>query len=321
MFRFIVRRLLLGVLTLWLVSTSVFVLAYWVPNDPARAIAGQRATQQTVNAIHKALGLDDPLPVQYGRYMGHLLKFDLGKSYVNGGTSVWTLIQGALPTTMWLVFGAGIVWLCFGIVTGVLSATKARSLFDRASTVFVLIGISVPPAVLALTLMYTFFFKLRTSAGINLFDVGQPGSPFGDPGLFLSRMLLPWAALAYLMTATYTRLTRSSMLEVLGEDYIRTARAKGLPERRVVYRHGLRAALTPVITQFGIDIGALIGGTLVTESVFGLNGFGGLIVHSLNVGDTPTIIGCTIFVALFIVIANLIVDMFYSVLDPRVRVG
>jgi ABC-type dipeptide/oligopeptide/nickel transport system permease component len=320
MIRFVIRRLLLGVLTLWLVSTSVFVLAYWVPNDPARAIAGQRATQATVNAIRKALGMDDPLIVQYGRYMRQLLQFDLGKSYVNGGTSVWTLISGSLPTTMWLVFGAGIIWLLFGIFTGVLSATKARSLFDRAATVFVLIGISVPPAVLALTLTYALFFKARVN-GIDIFDVGPPGAFFHDPTLFLSRMVLPWVALAYLMTASYTRLTRSSMLEVLGEDYIRTARAKGLPERRVVYRHGLRAALTPVITQFGVDIGYLIGGTLVTESVFGLNGFGALIVHSLSIGDTPAIIGCTIFVAIFIVVANLIVDMLYSVLDPRIRVS
>jgi peptide/nickel transport system permease protein len=163
------------------------------------------------------------------------------------------------------------------------------------------------------------FFQLRTH-GVELFDVGPPGSFFADPGLFLSRMVLPWMALAYLIAATYTRMTRSSMLEVLGEDYIRTARAKGLPERRVVYRHGLRAALTPVITQFGVDIGYLIGGTLVTESVFGLNGFGFLIVQSLRIGDTPTIIGCTIFVAMFIVVANLLVDLVYSVLDPRVRV-
>jgi peptide/nickel transport system permease protein len=320
MLRFLIRRLLLGVLTLWLVSTSVFILAYWVPNDPARAIAGERATQEMVNNIRKALGLDDPLLVQYGRYMGHLLKFDLGHSYVSGGISVWTLVKGALPTTVWLVFGAGIIWLAFGIITGVVSATKARSLFDRASTVFVLIGLSIPPAVLALTLTYVLFFKLRTN-GVAIFDIGPPGSFFSDPTLFLSRMVLPWVALAYLTTATYTRLTRSSMLEVLGEDYIRTARSKGLPERRVLYRHGLRAALTPVITQFGVDIGYLIGGTLVTESVFGLNGFGALIVHSLNIGDTPTIIGCTIFVALFIVIANLLVDILYSFLDPRVRVS
>lgn len=320
MIRFIIRRILLGVLTLWLVSGSVFVLAYWLPADPARAIAGERATQATVNAIHKALGLDDPLIVQYGRYMGHLIKFDLGTSYVSGNVGVWTLIRSSLPTTMWLVFGAGIIWLLFGIVTGVLSATKARSIFDRGATLFVLIGISIPPAVLALTLTYALFFQARTH-GVAVFDVGPPGNFFSDPGLFLSRMVLPWMALAYLSTATYTRLTRSSMLEVLGEDFIRTARAKGLPERRVVYRHGLRAALTPVVTQFGVDIGYLIGGTLVTESVFGLNGFGFLIVHSLEIGDTPTIIGCTIFVALFIVVANLIVDMLYSVLDPRVRVA
>ncbi|HEY7486399.1 MAG TPA: ABC transporter permease [Streptosporangiaceae bacterium] len=319
MFRFLVRRLLIGVLTLWLVSSSVFVLAYWLPADPARTIAGERATQETVDKVHRALGLGDPLIVRYGRYMGRLVRLDLGDSYVNGGATVWSLIRSSLPTTMWLVFGAGVIWLAFGIVTGVLSATKARGLFDRAATVFVLTGISIPPAVLALTLMYLLFFQLRTTWGIPLFDVGQPGSVVAEPGQFLSRMALPWISLAYLMTATYTRLTRSSMLEVLGEDYIRTARAKGLPERRVVYRHGLRAALTPVITQFGVDIGYLIGGTLVTESVFALNGFGYLAVHSLTVGDTPTVIGVTIFVAIFVVIANLVVDILYSFLDPRVR--
>jgi peptide/nickel transport system permease protein len=320
MFRFLVRRLLLGVLTLWLVSTTVFVLAYWLPADPARAIAGERATQATVNRINEALGLSDPLLVQYGRYMGNLVQLDLGTSYVNG-TAVWTLIRNALPTTVWLVFGAGVIWLCLGIFTGVLSATRARSIFDRSATVFVLIGISIPPAVLCLTVIYVFFFQLRTKGGVELFDIGQPGSLFTDPALFLSRMVLPWLALAYLLTATYTRLTRSSMLEVLGEDYIRTARAKGLSERRVIYRHGLRAALTPVITQFGVDIGALIGGTLVTESVFGLNGFGFLAVHALEVGDTPTVIGATIFVAMFVVVANLIVDILYSFLDPRVRLA
>jgi peptide/nickel transport system permease protein len=299
----------------------VFVLAYWVPADPGRAIAGERATQETVNQIHKALGLDDPLMVQYGRYMGRLLHLDLGDSYVNGGTSVFGLIKGSLPTTVWLVLGAGVIWLSLGIFTGVLSATRARSIFDRGATVFVLIGLSIPPAVLCLTVTYVLFFQLRTKADVNLFDIGPPGSFFDDPTLFLSRMTLPWIALAYLLTATYTRLTRSSMLDVLGEDYIRTARAKGLSERRVIYRHGLRAALTPVITQFGVDIGALIGGTLVTESVFGLNGFGFLAVHSLEVGDTPTVIGVTIFVAMFVVVANLIVDVLYSVLDPRIRLA
>jgi peptide/nickel transport system permease protein len=165
------------------------------------------------------------------------------------------------------------------------------------------------------------FFTLRVKAGINLFDIGPPGSLFDNPGLFLSRMVLPWIALAYLIVASYTRLTRSSMLEVMGEDYMRTARAKGLSRRRVIYRHGLRAALTPVITQFGVDIGSLIGGTLVTETVFGLNGFGFLAVHSLEVGDLPTVIGVSIFVAMFVVVANLLVDIGYAFLDPRIRLS
>jgi peptide/nickel transport system permease protein len=320
MIRFIIRRIMLGVLTLWLVSTTVFILAYWVPADPARAIAGQKATQAVVNRIHHDLGLDRPLIVQYAGYMGHLLRLDLGRSYVNSGLPVFTLIRQSLPVTIWLVFGAGVIWLFFGILSGVVSAVRARTLFDRAMTVFVLVGLSVPPAVLGLLLMYVMFFQLRTH-GVPLFDIGQPGSPFASLGTFLSRMTLPWIALAYLQTATYTRLTRSSMLEVMGEDYIRTAKAKGLPERRIILRHALRAALTPVITQFGVDIGSLIGATLVTESVFALNGFGYLAVQSLYVGDTPTVIGVAIFVAIFVVVANLIVDIAYSFLDPRVRLA
>jgi ABC-type dipeptide/oligopeptide/nickel transport system permease component len=321
MLRFVVRRVLLGVLSLWLVSTAVFIMGYWLPNDPARALAGQRATQSTIIQIRHDLGLDQPLIVQYGKYMGHLVKLDLGSSYVNGGTPVFTLIRQSLPTTMWLVFGAGLIWFVFGVTSGVLSATRARSLLDRMTTGFVLIGQSFPPAVLALVLMYLFFFTLRTKANVPLFDVGMPGSPFTDAGTFFSRMALPWISLSYLQTAIYTRLTRSSMLDVLGEDYIRTARAKGLSRRRVIYRHALRSALTPVITQFGVDLGVLIGNCLVTESIFGLNGFGYLSVHALEVGDTPTVIGAAIFVALFVVLASLIVDIAYSFLDPRVRLA
>jgi ABC-type dipeptide/oligopeptide/nickel transport system permease component len=321
MFRFIIRRLLLGLLTLWLVSTTVFVMAYWVPNDPATAIAGKRATLEVVQRIHHDLGLDRPLIVQYGDYMWHLLRFDLGKSYVSGGGEpVWSLISSSLPITLWLVGGAGIIWFTLGVLSGVVSAVRARSLLDRGLTVLVLIGISIPPAVLYLLLMWGFFSGLR-SQNINLFAVGPAGSPFDDLPGFISHMLLPWFGLAFLLMATYTRLTRSSMLEVMGEDFMRTAKAKGLSERRIILRHGLRAALTPVITQFGVDIGSLVGGVLVTEHVFGLQGVGQAAVLALEVGDTPTVIGVALFVALFVVLANLVVDVLYAFLDPRVRLA
>lgn len=321
MLRFIIRRLLMGLLTLWLVSASVFIMAYGVPNDPATVIAGKRATLEVVQRIHKELGLDRPLIVQYGDYMWHLIRFDLGQSYVSGGgTSVWSLISSSLPTTLWLVSGAGIIWFSGGVFSGVVSAVRARSLLDRGLTVFVLVGLSVPPAVLYLLLMWGFFTGLR-NANINIFDVGPAGSPFTDLPGFLSHMALPWIGLAFLLMATYTRLTRSSMLEVLSEDYIRTARAKGLSEQRIIYRHGLRAALTPVVTQFGVDLGSLVGGVLVTESVFGLQGVGQTAVHALEVGDTPTVIGVALFVAVFVVLANLGVDLLYAFLDPRVRLA
>jgi peptide/nickel transport system permease protein len=277
-----------------------------------RVIGGPRATTDTLNQIRRNLGLDQPVPVQYWNFLKQLLHGDLGYSYINQ-TPVTQLIADRLPTTLWLVLGAGVIWFVGGIATGVLSATRARSWIDRTSTVFVLVGLSTPPFVMALALLFIFSTVLG-NLGFTFFEAGPPLQEH-----FFQRMILPWAGLAFLMVAAYTRLTRGSMLDVLGEDYIRTARAKGLSERRVVYRHGLRSALTPVITQFGIDIGVLIGSTIVTEKVFGLQGIGQLVYQSISVGDTPVIIGVTLLVSFFVIVANLIVDIGYSFLDPRVR--
>ncbi|MBW8483379.1 ABC transporter permease [Actinomadura parmotrematis] len=314
MLRFVIRRLLYSILVLWLVATLVFVFLNVSPVPVERVIGGPRATTDMLEQIRANLGLDQPVIVQYGKFLGRLLRGDLGDSYING-TSVASLISDRLPTTLWLVFGAGVLWFLGGVATGVYSATRARGLGDRAVTVFVLIGLSTPPFVMALVLLFVFSTKLG-EAGFTFFEAGPPLQEH-----FLQRMILPWIALAFLMVAAYTRLTRGSMLDVLGEDYIRTARAKGLPERRVVYRHGLRSALTPVVTQFGIDLGALIGSTIVTEKVFGLQGVGQLVYQSINLGDTPVIIGVTLLVTFAVVIANLVVDVGYSVLDPRVRLS
>ncbi|MFD0690387.1 ABC transporter permease [Actinomadura fibrosa] len=314
MTRFVIRRLLYAVVVLWLVSTLVFVFLHISPVPVERVIGGPRATTDTLEQIRRNLGLDEPVLVQYWEFLKRLLRGDLGASYING-TPVATLIADRLPTTVWLVVGAGILWFVGGVVTGVLSATRARSVADRAATVFVLIGLSTPPFVMALVLLYLFATRLG-EAGFRFFEAGPPLQEH-----FLQRMILPWIALAFLMIAAYTRLTRGAMLDVLGEDYVRTARAKGLSRRRVVYRHGLRAALTPVVTQFGIDLGALIGSTIVTEKVFGLQGVGQLVYQSIALGDTPVIIGVTLVVTLFVIVANLLVDVGYSFLDPRVRLS
>ncbi|TDC75877.1 ABC transporter permease [Actinomadura sp. 7K507] len=314
MTRFAARRLLHALLVLWLVATLVFVFVHLSPVPVERIIGGPRATAETLERIRANLGLDRPFAVQYWRFIERLLHGDLGDSYISG-TPVTTLIAARLPTTLWLVIGGGALWFAGGVALGVLSAARARSLWDRAATVIVLAGLSTPPFVMALALLYLFATRLGDS-GVHVFEAGPPLQEN-----FLRRMTLPWIALAFLMLATYTRLTRAAMLDVLGEDYVRTARAKGLPERRVVGRHGLRSALTPVVTQFGIDLGALIGSTIVTEKVFGLQGVGQLVHRSIAAGDTPVIIGVTLLVTLCVIVANLLVDICYSFLDPRVRLA
>ncbi|KAB2348944.1 ABC transporter permease [Actinomadura rudentiformis] len=314
MIRFVVRRLAFGVVVLWVVSTAVFFLVFVAAGKPERVIGGPRATTETLRLIRRNLGLDEPLIVQYARFLGRLLQGDLGQSYINGAP-VASMIGGRLQTTVVLVLGASVLWFAGGVLTGVLSATRARSFFDRLATLFVLAGLSMPAFVVALLMLYVLFSKAG-DAGIHLFE---PGPPLQEN--FWKRMTLPWLALAFLLMAGYTRLTRGAMLDVLGEDYIRTARSKGLPERRVVYRHALRAALTPVVTQFGVDVGVLIGSTIVTEKVFGLQGVGQLVVQSITVGDAPVILGVVLAVALCVVVANLLVDIAYSYLDPRVRLS
>ena len=312
--RLVVRRLLHSVMVLWLVSTLVFVFLHVSPVPVERVIGGPRATADTLAQIRGNLGLDRPVLVQYWRFVARLLRGDLGDSFVSG-TPVATLIGERLPTTLALVGGAAALWFAGGVGLGVLGASRARGLWDRASTLFVLVGLSTPPFVMALVLLHVFAGRFD-QAGAPLFEAGPPLQEH-----FLRRMTLPWIALALLMLASYTRLTRGAMLDVLGEDYVRTARAKGLPERRVVLRHALRSALTPVVTQFGIDLGTLVGSTVVIEKVFGLQGVGQLVYQSVTTGDSPVVIGVTLTVTLFVVAANLLGDVGYSVLDPRVRLG
>jgi peptide/nickel transport system permease protein len=317
MLRFVARRLLLGLLVLWITSGAVFVLFFVAPHDPARLIAGKLATPQTLALVNHRLGLDRPLPDQYAGFMGRLLHGDLGYSYYNSAP-VRSLLASRLPVTASLSLGAAALWMVVGVGVGVAAARRPRSVVDRGGTLLVLTGLSMPTFLVGLLLIYFLFFRLHL-AGIGLFPASGYVPLTQDPAGWAQHLLLPWITLATVTAATYSRLTRGSLLEVLGEDYIRTARAKGLPEGRVVYRHGLRSALTPVLTQLGVDLGTLLGGVIVTEQVFGLPGLGQLAWQSVTTQDLPVIIGIVLVASAFIVLANLLVDLGYALLDPRVR--
>jgi len=318
MVRFLARRILLGLFVLWVITAIVFVMFFVAPSNVARLIAGRQATPETVALVNHRLGLDRPVLDQYATYMWNLLHGDVGYSFYNS-TSVRSLIWDRVPVTFSLAIGAAILWLIIGVSTGVLAATRPRSPADRVVTVAALFFYSMPAFLLGLIFLYFLFFRLHL-AGITIF----PGSGYvpltQDPLQWAQHLLLPWFTIALVTAALYSRLTRGSMLDVLGEDYIRTARAKGLSERRVVYRHGLRSAITPVVTQFGIDLGTLLGGVIIVENIFGLPGLGQLAVQSVTTHDLPVIIGTVVLASAFIVTANILVDICYALLDPRVRV-
>ena len=316
MVRFLARRLLFGVLVLWLISVAVFMLFFVAPHDPARTIAGRQATAETVALVRHRLGLDQPILTQYGHFLTGLAHGDLGYSYYNS-EPVRSLIAVRLPVTLSLTLGGAVLWLIIGVGVGVLAARRPRSPIDRGATVFVLAGLSMPTFLVGLLLLYFLFFRLHL-VGVDAFPGGGYVPLTQSPAQWAQHLVLPWLTIALVSAATYSRLTRGALLEVLGEDYVRTARSKGLSDRRVVYRHALRSALTPVVTQLGIDVGALLGGAIITENVFGLPGLGQLAVQSVTTQDPPVIVGLVLLAAFFVVVANIVVDLCYAVLDPRV---
>ncbi|HET6817111.1 MAG TPA: ABC transporter permease [Mycobacteriales bacterium] len=338
MLRFLVRRVFLGILVLFLVSLAVFFMFFKLnssgPTAVASRICGKQCSNQQINAVKNRLHLNDPFFKQYYYFLfGYpgkaeangpphndgILHGDLGYSYVNQ-QSVNSLLKDAFPITLSLAVGAAVLWLLMGLLSGILSAIRPRSMLDRTFTFTALFFYSMPTFVLGLMLLLFLFYELSIH-GISFFPA-QGYVPFTqDPWEWARHLLLPWFTLAAVTAAAYTRLTRGSMLDVLGEDYIRTARAKGLSERRVVFRHALRAALTPIVTQFGIDVGTLLGGAIITERVFGLPGLGFQAVQAITANDLPIIIGVVVIATTAIVIANLLVDVFYAVLDPRVRLN
>jgi peptide/nickel transport system permease protein len=317
--RFLIRRILTGIVVLWLVSTVTFLLFFARPTQTvARQLAGREATPAVINQVINNLGLNQSIAAQYWHFLKQLLQGNLGYSYFTQ-EPVNTMIRQDLPPTVSLVIGGVILWLIVGLGVGIISATRARSVFDRVSAVGVLIGLSLPTFVIGEFLLLVVFVPLNQHGFHWVQD--QYSGPSQGLGTWTGHMILPWITLAAVQAAIYTRLMRGQLLSTLGEDYVRTARAKGLTERRVVFRHGVRAALTPVVSQLGVDIGQLLGGVVVVEQVFGLGGIGQASVQAIYDDNLPVIVGFVIIAAAFVVVANIVVDLAYALLDPRVRIA
>lgn len=317
MTRFILSRIAFGVLVLFLLSVFVFMLFYVSPSDPARIIAGDKATEELMAQIRSNLGLDRPITEQYATFIGNLLQGDLGYSY-RSSMPVSELVVSRIPVTMSLVFGGMVFWLAIGIPIGIVSAKHPGSVRDRLGQGFAIVGISFPTFVLGMLALYLLYF-VPTKLGFMLFPPSGYVPFEQSPLEWAWHLLLPWLTLALVVAAVYARLTRGQMLEVLGQDYIRTARAKGVDERRVTYVHAFRSAMPPLVTQLGIDIGLMLGGVIVIEQVFGLLGVGSLAVTAVAMQDRPVVIAIVLLGGVFVVISNLVVDTTYALLDSRVR--
>ncbi|MFN8147862.1 MAG: ABC transporter permease [Candidatus Nanopelagicales bacterium] len=324
---YIARRLLSMVLMLLLLTLVVFLLFSVLPTDPARLTCGKACTPAIIEANRHRLGLDLPVWQQYWEFLKGMF---LGRTYGSGsqtfecsapclgysfkrGEEVTVLIKDRFPATMWLAIGAFILWITIGISVGIYSALRRGKWQDKTVMSVSLVGYSLPSFFIGLILL--FFVVLRW----QLLPYPAYVPPLENPVQFFQTMILPWIVLAILYAAFYMRLTRNQMLDTLGEDYIRTARAKGLPERVVIRKHALRAGLTPIVTAAGLDLAGLLGGAIITEAIFSLPGLGALAISSVVDADLPLIVGITLVTATFIIVANLIVDLLYAVIDPRVR--
>jgi peptide/nickel transport system permease protein len=318
MTRYIIRRLLWGIVLLVLVSALTFVLFRILPTgDPAKLRAGRLQDPKVIAAIRHDLGLDKPLITQFWIYMkGIFLHFNLGYSYYSSAP-VKGLLFERLSDTVSLVLGGAVLWLVSGVAVGIISARRPRSRLDRFSMGGALVLVSAPEYWLGLIALYLFAA-----------DIGQvrifPGSGSyagltSDPWKWFTSLILPWLVVAAGNAAVYARLMRGSLIETMSEDYIRTARAKGLSERRVVLRHGVRAAINPIMTILGLDIGVLLGSSVLVETVFNIPGIGRLNYDAITHSDFPIVQGTVLLAALFIVVANIVVDVAYAYFDPRVR--
>lgn len=304
MWAYLIRRVGETLLILLGISLVTFVLLYLVPADPARQIAGRSATAETVANIRAQLGLDQPFYVQYGRYLGNLVQGDLGRSYLQR-TEVSELIAARMPATLLLMLAAIVVELIVGLTIGAVAALRRNSAVDHGLMVFSFVTISAPQFVVGILLLYVFAVKL------SWFPIGGYGT-FGH-------MVLPAITIGLLGTGWYSRMMRSSMIDVLAQDYVRTARAKGLGKLRIILRHVAPNAILPIIAMIGIDIGLFMSGIVVVESVFGWPGIGQLAWQSIQRVDIPIIMGVTLVSACFIVLGNLLADLIAPLVDPRIK--
>ncbi|MDR7419746.1 MAG: ABC transporter permease [Armatimonadota bacterium] len=312
MTRYLTQRLLLTIPVLFLVSIIVFTLINLIPGDPALLMAGGEAGQDVVEALRKQMGLDRPLVVRYAIWLGRVVRGDLGKS-VRDGRPVLDVLRLKLPVTIQLAAISLLVSWCIAIPAGIVAAWKRRSVVDYTATTVALAGVSIPNFWLGIMLLYLFAVNLRWLPPSGYVE------PWVNPIRSLERMVLPATVLGTALAALVMRLLRSSMLEVLGTEYVRTAQAKGLADRRVITRHALRNALIPVVTVMGLQLGGLLGGAVITETIFAVPGIGQLAVQSILTRDYPMVQGVVLFSAVAIVFVNLSVDIIYSLLDPRIR--
>jgi len=331
---FIIRRLILTVFLLLLVSMITFAIFFLVPRlagqtsyQLAAQYVGRNPIPSAIKAVEIKLGLNAPVYLQYGRFIKGIVA---GVHYNNGpdvsycpfpcfGYSfrnqepVWPQLISDAPVTLSLAIGGAVLWLIGGVSIGVLSALRRGSFFDRLSLGIALAGVSLPVFFTGLISLELFSYKWPIFPNVHYVGITS------NPLQWARNLVLPWVTLAFLYAALYARLTRAGMLETMGEDYIRTARAKGLPERKVIVKHGMRAALTPIVTIFGLDLGLLLGGAILTETTFSFPGLGQFTIEAIQNQDLPEIQGVVLLAAFFIVIANMIVDILYAVVDPRVR--
>ncbi|GII93856.1 ABC transporter permease [Sinosporangium siamense] len=339
MVTYIIRRLIAAILMLLIVSMVTFAIFFLVPRlagatpeGMASRYVGRTASEETAKLAAERLGFNDPVIVQYGNYVKGIVfgaEYDygpgvetcpapcLGYSFITR-QPVWPDLLDRMPVTFSLAVGAAVIWVLVGVGIGVVSALKRGSLFDRAAMTVALAGVSLP-------IFFTGLISLVALSYGNPFSIFAQGGHYTpiteNPIMWAYNLILPWVTLAFLFAAGYARLTRAGMLDTMNEDYIRTARAKGLAERVVVTKHGLRGALTPIITIFGLDFGLLIGGAVLTESTYSLQGLGKYAVDAITNNDLPKVMGVTLLTAVFVIVANLIVDLLYAVVDPRVRLS
>ncbi|HZE49597.1 MAG TPA: ABC transporter permease [Jatrophihabitantaceae bacterium] len=325
MTRYLVRRLVGVLLVALIITAAAFVVFYLIPASPAKLSCGKPCVPTQLAAVKKFEGIDQPVGVQFFQYLKAIV---VGRTYGSGGLSVHcsapcfgysfrqerpvlTLIMQRLPVTASIAVGAAVLWLVIGVALGVFSAIRRDSVLDRAALLVTLAGVAAPPFLIGLIGILVFGIWL------NVLPVsGYVG--LSDPAQWAFHLVLPWCTLALVYAAWYARLTRTQMLDVLAEDYITVAVAKGVPRRRIIGRHALRAVIPPVLVIFGVDLGSLLGGAVITENVFGMQGLGHLLLDAVHSADLPVVVGCTVFSGVLVVLANLVVDIVHAALDPRV---